>query len=129
MKKHRLTNRELDIIQILWKADHPLLASEIQKQKPQLNINTVQAALRKLTACEMVRVAELVQNGTVFGRTYEPVISYEQYILTEFRDMFPQDGKRRNALMAALIEDSIDTDATFHELEELIKKYREGLKR
>ena len=44
----KITNRELEILQLLWHTDHPLIASEIATLKPDLTINTVQAELRNL---------------------------------------------------------------------------------
>lgn len=44
----KLTSREIDILNILWENEKPLIASEIADARSDLTINTVQAVLRKL---------------------------------------------------------------------------------
>ena len=60
MKKKKnafnLTNREMDILNILWNSEEPLVASEIAKRDDTLTVNTVQATLRKLLKQELVTV-------------------------------------------------------------------------
>lgn len=67
--KSSLTNREMDILNILWSAQRPLTASEIAKSKEALTINTVQANLRKLQNKNLIRVADIVYSGTVLSRS------------------------------------------------------------
>lgn len=128
MEKNRLINRDLDILNIMWNAGHPLLASAIQKEKPEFNINTVHASLRKLTALDIVRVVDIVQTGTAFGRVFEPTMTCDQLIIAEFKKMFPQTERRRKALLTALVEDYSGSDDALSELETLVKAYREDSK-
>ena len=44
----KITNRDLDILNILWNAGKPMTASEIVATGNGLTTNTVQAVLRKL---------------------------------------------------------------------------------
>ena len=44
----KLTGREMDIMNILWNSQKPLIASEIAEYRSDLTINTVQAVIRKL---------------------------------------------------------------------------------
>ena len=52
-----LTKRELDVMTILWESSKPLVASEITKMDESLNINTVQAVIRKLLDKKYIEVA------------------------------------------------------------------------
>ena len=54
----KLTSREIDILNILWENEKPLIASEIADARSDLTINTVQAVLRKLLKYQLVEVAE-----------------------------------------------------------------------
>ncbi len=38
----KITNREKDVLEILWNSDKPLLASDITKLDPSLSISSVQ---------------------------------------------------------------------------------------
>ena len=62
----KLTSREIDILNILWENEKPLIASEIADARSDLTINTVQAVLRKLLKYQLVEVADIVYSGTVF---------------------------------------------------------------
>ena len=53
-----LTKRQEDVMNILWDAKEPIIASEIVKTGTDLNINTVQAALRSLIKKNYIEVAE-----------------------------------------------------------------------
>ena len=47
MKKNRLTPRELEVMEILWKHDEPLPACDIQKDIPELSVNSVLPILKR----------------------------------------------------------------------------------
>ena len=74
MKKisSRLTNREMDILNILWSAEEPLVASEIAKRDETLTINTVQATMRIMLKQGLVEVGDIVYSGTVLSRSFRP---------------------------------------------------------
>lgn len=124
MNTKRLSDREFDVMQILWKSEKPLLASEIIKADAELNINTVQATLRKLLTRDFVRVADIVQSGKVLGRTYAPILSADEYILSECQEILPSSS-HRNTFFSAFLEKSDNKEEALHELEELIRQYRE----
>lgn len=124
MINNRLSNREFDIMAILWNSSKPLLASEILKESPELNINTVQAVLRKLLNKNYIGVASIVQSGKVLGRTYEPLISRESYIIEELGRVFPATSEQRNRFFSVFMEKEPDKQSALDELEHLIKEYR-----
>ena len=69
-----LTKRQEDVMNILWDAKKPIIASEIVKTGTDLNINTVQAALRSLIKKNYIEVAEIVYSGTVLTRSYRAIV-------------------------------------------------------
>lgn len=75
----KLTRRELDIMNILWQENKPLVASEILKYNSTLSISTVQTALRKLIDKKFIEVANIVYSGTVLTRSYHPLITKEEF--------------------------------------------------
>ena len=79
----KLTSREIDILNILWENEKPLIASEIADARSDLTINTVQAVLRKLLKYQLVEVADIVYSGTVLSRSYRPTITSEEFAVQE----------------------------------------------
>ena len=53
-KKQKLTKKQLEIMKILWNSPTPMIASDIEKSNPSLNINTIQACLRALMKAEAI---------------------------------------------------------------------------
>lgn len=136
MKKKKnvfnLTNREMDILNILWSAEEPLVASEIARRDETLTINTVQATLRKLLKQELIEVADIVYSGTVLSRSYRPTESSKDFAVQEFSAQLRNFRKNITAsrLVANLIEQEEDTDAALKEIEQLeaiLKEKKERL--
>ncbi len=74
-----LTGREKDILDILWKAEKGLIASEIVKEMEGLTINTVQAVLKKLLKRNLIRIDQIVYSGTVLSRSYVPTLTEAEF--------------------------------------------------
>ena len=134
MKKisSRLTNREMDILNILWSAEEPLVASEIAKRDETLTINTVQATLRKMLKQGLVEVADIVYSGTVLSRSYRPTEISKDFAGQEFSILFRNFKKNITAsrLVANLLEQEEDADAVLNEiaqLETVLKEKKERL--
>lgn len=120
MKK--ITGKQLDVMQALWEADQPMTASEIVREHPELNINTVQSGLKQLMKKEYIRVADIVYSGTVLCRSYEPQITKESYV----NEFFSGGGSMETA--ARFIGGTQDVQE-LDELEKLINQRREELKK
>lgn len=129
MKKNSavLSEREKDIMLVLWKDHEPLTASSIAEKGDKLSLNTVQALIRKLLNKNFVEVADIVYSGTVLSRRYKPVLSAEEYAAENLEIM------RKNSINFSTLNfiDRLlkEDDATLlDELEQLInsKKNRGG---
>lgn len=126
MNTKRLSNREYDIMQILWNSGKPMLASDILKADADMNINTVQSTLRNLLSRNLVCVANIITSGKVLARTYAPVVSADDYILSELRDILPSEPQRRAAFFEAYIQMCSNKELALDELEQMIQGYREN---
>ena len=84
MKK--ITNKQLEVMQVLWNTDRSLTASEIADADEALNINTVQVCIRQLLKKEYIKVADIVYSGTVLCRCYSPVIQKQDYVAEFFHN-------------------------------------------
>lgn len=83
-KEVRLTNRELDIMNILWNSSHSMKASSICKASDTLSINSVQATLKSLLKKNAIEVDKIVYSGKVLTRSYKTTLSIGQYIKHNF---------------------------------------------
>lgn len=73
------TQRDLDVMTILWNSEVSMKALDIAEASPDLNINTVQAVLRKLLKNGFIEVGDIVYSGTVLSRAYRPKISQNDF--------------------------------------------------
>ena len=123
--RQKLTKKQLEVMKILWNSPTPMIASNIEKENPSLNINTIQACLRALIKAEYIKVADIVYSGTVLTRSYTPCISKEDYFSESFEDIV---GSSPFSFCASLI----DTETSLEELdqlEQLIAAKKQALKK
>lgn len=82
----RLNPRELDVLNILWKADEPMTSTDIVNQQRGLTQSTVIAVLRKLLNDELVEVTGVTYSGKVLSRTYRATEKSRKVIMDNFAD-------------------------------------------
>lgn len=90
MFKKRLTNKQMDVMNILWENDKPMAASEILKANEKLNINTIHACIRKLLEEEYVKVAYIDYSGNVMSRYFMPTVSKGKYLVRATKILLDQ---------------------------------------
>lgn len=127
----RLTEKEMEVLRVLWTEEKALVASEIVKAHPALNINTVQAALRSLLGKGLIQVADIVYSGTVLSRSYQPTYSEEELMIGNFVEEIKNLGKRvpTPRIVAAFLEQEKDKEAVIAELEKMLAQKKKELKK
>ena len=113
-----LSQKQLDVMKILWDAGTPLVASDIVKAESSMNINTVQAS-RVLLKENLVEIADIVYSGTVLSRSYRPLISRDVYFNAEYKNIIGNSST--SAMIATFIEQEEDI-SELERIEELIRK-------
>ena len=122
MLKKRLTNKQMDVMNILWENDKPMAASEILKANEKLNINTIHACIRKLLEEEYVKVAYIDYSGNVMSRYFVPTVSKGKYFSESYKDII---GSKK-LILTSLIETETNIEE-LEQLENLIRKKKEEL--
>lgn len=134
-KRQKLTNRELDILNILWASEKPLTASEISTvSEGVLTINVVQAMLRKLLKQNLIEVADIVYSGTVLCRNYKPTNASKEQIIAQFSDEFRRFQKEfsLSSLWASLLdqeEDPAERKQQIIDLENFLEEYKNSMEK
>lgn len=119
-----LKKRQLEVMDVLWEADEPMIASEIVKAREDLNVNTEQAALRSLVKKNYIEVADIVYSGTVLSRRYKTLITKEDYTNSIETDL---NKILHNPSLFAHYIDQIDDLDLITRLEGIINKRKEDL--
>lgn len=123
MKKIKLSNRELDVMLVLWNSDKALAATDIPSINSELSVNTVQAVLKNLLKKSYIKVSDIIYHGTVLTRSYEPVLTHEDYIFSQLENT----ALTSSGLAVALVKKEKDAD-TLSQLEQLIQEQKKKLK-
>lgn len=121
--KRALSQRQLEVMQILWESEKSMTANVIAAETG-LNINTVQASLRSLTSKKYVKVGDIVYSGTVLARSYTPTISKEEYLRMSCEELMTADTRQ---LAAGIFISEITSIEVLDELERMIVQRRKEL--
>ena len=122
-RNYKLTNRELEVMQVLWDSDQPLAATDIPERNSSLNLSTVQVALRKLMEKSYIKVADIVYHNTVLTRVYEPVLTQEDYMI----DYLKASSLNAESIVASLVKKENSMEV-LEKLETFIQKRKKLLK-
>lgn len=123
-KRYKLSNKELEVMQVLWCTNESLAATDIPKHNPDLNINTVQSVLRSLSNKSFIKIADIVYHNTVLTRTYEPILSQEDYMV----DQFESTSLTMDTFISTLVKKETDSK-NLETLEALIQEQKSKIAR
>ncbi len=125
MKTKKLTKNQLDIMKVLWKSEKALSASDIAKNNPSLNLNTIRSCLQTMLKNGVIVVDDVVYSGTVLSRSYKPVLTAEKYIADNFSGVTKTFSAP--AIIANLIEEE-DNLEIIDEIETLLQKRKREIR-
>ena len=123
MKKYEVTNKELDVLKILWASKEPLTAKDIHTSHPNLVLSTVQISLKKLIKKNLVEIKDIVYSGTVLTRSYAPLVSEEAFVIDQY------EGLNMSVLLSEFLGNSSteNINEELNELEEILRQKKQDL--
>ena len=122
MLKNRISNRERDILSLMWEANEALTAKQICDLNEDLVMSTVQTTLRKLLQKDLIRVDDIIYSGTVLSRTFTPTLTQEAFIAMQYKNLSIAN------FVSHLLKNkkSKENDQELKEVYELLKEKTEG---
>ncbi len=132
-KVFNLKQSELNVLNVLWNENQPLMSSEIAKKGGLIN-STVQLALRNLMKSEIIRVIDVVINVTSLSRKYIPNLTKEEYesilLTNKFKKMINESISNPFFVATLLKDTDIKTvNSEINILQNLINELREEIKK
>ncbi len=118
---NKLTKRESDIMEVLWKNERDMSANDILQASEGMSIYTIQQVLQRLLAYGFIEVASIGNNKKSLMRLYRPAVS-EMLYYSSF-----MSSKTTSELAVNFIEESEDLEI-LKQLEDLIKRKEKELK-
>ena len=130
-KSGKLTNREVEVLNLLWEAGKPCVASDLAKMDDSLSLNTIFSVLRVLLKKGYVEIADIVYSGTVLTRSYRPTALAEdlstEHFVTQYKQLIKSISP--TMLFAALLDSKNDDDTLITDLETIIREKKGNTKR
>ena len=84
MNKLKISQRELEVLEIFWKYNKPFTAKQIHEINSDLALSTIQNTLQKLLKKKLIKISDIVYSGTVLSRCYIACISQEEFIINQY---------------------------------------------
>ena len=119
----KLTKKESEIMDIIWKENTPLTATEIQERDAEMSVYSVQQVLQRLLSMEFLKVTGIKKNKKAYARQYMANILESEYISS-----FINNKETEIQLTTNCIKHNNDLE-TILQLEKLIKQKREELEK
>lgn len=120
-----LSEKEEEVMKILWKSDKPLSAKEIAGK---INCGwadkSIQGIIRKLEEKKAIEVADIVKVYKSNARLFKPTISSDEYAIMQF-DKYYDNDKKIPFILSALVENKNDDANLPKILMDLIKNFKE----
>lgn len=123
----KLTKSEMEIMNVLWKADRPLTRSDILELSTDKTWkdNSIHILLNGMLKKDAIGEAGFARSGKVWGRLYAPKVSIDEYYA---ENIFSQTSVRELPLLfSALINNSEVTLELIEELEQILQKRKKEL--
>ncbi len=95
MNLYILSAKEKEVMSALWNSTASMTGAEICKNN-NLNINTVQAALKKLLKVGYVEVKDIVYSNTVLTRSYVSKVTPDEYASIQLEEYYRSSGKKKS---------------------------------
>ena len=125
----KLTKSELEIMNVLWKADHPLTRSDILtlSEEKSWKDNSIHILLNGLLKKEAIREDGFARSGKVWGRLYASNISIDEYY--EENIFSHNSAEALPRLLAAMLKREDVTEDLIREMRGLLDAKEAELKK
>ena len=128
-----LTPNELEIMEVMWEAGHPISRTEIIDMSPDRSWKTssIHILLNKMLEKQVIKVDGFVRTGKNYGRTYSPDITKSEYLLLPIKQNIFYKQSRDEAIIAvfaALLEDEAVDEELIEEVRKMIQERRRELR-
>lgn len=123
----KLTKSELEIMNVLWKAERPLSRGDILALSTDKTWkdNSIHILLNGMLKKEAIQEAGFARSGKVWGRLYAPNVTIDEYYN---ENLFSQTSKKEFPLLfSAMVNRDDITPELIDELEEILQKRRQEL--
>ncbi len=128
--KYKLTDREFEIMQILWDTPKPLLASEIAEKAKIVSNRTVFQTINQLLKKNYIKTAGQIMVKKAVSKVYAPAITRQEYNSSLLADIFSnttETASFKSVLMHFTKKSKDNNSDLISELKEFLDDYEQEL--
>lgn len=118
-----MKNSELQILQVLWKKNEPMCASQIAEELPELKEITIRKGVQSMLKENVIRVDGVVQKTKNFARTFVPNIENERVYFDKITGSAHTDAFQ---FVCALVERNALSEEELATLKGIIEERTKG---
>lgn len=124
----RITNSEMQILEVLWDENEALTSSEIVgvSENRTWKSSSVHLLLNSLLKKNLVQVAGFKKTTKNYARTFEPAMTREEYSLYQLQREQKKNTKVFSRLFNTFVSEEVNS-TTLHELSDMIDSRLERL--
>lgn len=120
-----LSERQLQVMEILWNADDSMTSKEIF-EKCDFSRNTVDASIRRLLKLNYIEACSIVYSGTVLSRAYKSILTKEKFLQTACNKLQAIDNNQIISYLVKQINSLVEIDKLLAMIEEKRKDLNNG---
>lgn len=126
-KINHLTNKEYEIMKILWDSERPMLISDILLKADNIADNSLHPMIKKLIKTGYIKVVGNVKVVKTTSRLYAPAVTVDDYAAMQLEEIFRTSGKKLNLanVISCFIKRHKKDEKIMLDLEEFIRNYKE----
>lgn len=123
-----LTKSELEIMELMWKAEEPLTSSQIidLSNNRSWKKSYVHLLLNSLVEKGMIEIVGFVKTTKNYARTFKAKVAKEEYTVGRFTSMQSYEQEDIPAIVSALVQRTEDA-SLIDRLDEMIEKRKAEL--
>lgn len=127
-KPIKVTDSELQVLDLLWEQDEPLTSTEIVhlSKDRTWKASYIHIMITSLLKKEMIRVAGFKKTTKNYARTFEPSMTREQWNLLQVTQQQKDTSRTLSQLFTALLEEETDKEV-LNELSDMLEARRKEL--
>lgn len=127
-KKYHLTNKEYEIMKILWDSGKPMLISDILLKADKIADNSLHPMIKNLINNGFIKVVGNMKVVKTTSRLYAPAITIDEYAAMQLEGIMKTSNKKldfKNVLAYFAKRNKKSNNDVIAEVEEFIKEYKE----
>ncbi len=127
MVKKGLTDKEYEIMRVLWNSDKPMQTSEIYAKTETIAENSMHPVIKKLINKGYIRVVGTIRVVKVPCRLYVPGISLNEYIAMQTKEVFRYNNREIDlkGILGCLVKKEKNKSGSYiTAIEEFLKEYQ-----